>query len=110
MGIRQVATAQGFDPCIRWFESNMPVIKGAWIIMVMQLYRSIENFTTSNFHDCGYYETDASEEVVSEIVASIEKDNKLNIEKFSDAVVTILKARGYSCEPYEIKRFGYSSY
>lgn len=69
----------------------------------MQLYRSIRYSVTGGFHNCGYYETDASEVVVSEIVKSIEKDNKLNIAEFSDAVVTILRARVYTCEPYESK-------
>ena len=77
--------------------------------MVMQLYRNIERFEPTYFRNFGYYETDASEDVVSEIIKSIEKDKKVSVDKFADAVVTILKARGYSCEHYEVKRFGYSS-
>ena len=72
--------------------------------MIIKLYRKTESFT----HNCGYYKTDASDSVIENIIKDIKKDNKLAINDFGNAVVTILKARGYECEEYEIKSFGYS--
>lgn len=77
--------------------------------MVFNLFRIVKDSVTGGLYNCGYYETDAPENVVKEIVATIEADNKLAIKDFSCAVVNILKARGYMCEEYEIKTFGYSS-
>lgn len=77
--------------------------------MVINLYRTVTDSVTGGFHNCGYYETDATESVIEDIVRSIKDDNKLAIKDFSCAVVNILKARGYMCEEYEIKTFGYSS-
>lgn len=77
--------------------------------MVFNLYRNLKDSVTDGFFNCGYYETDATESVIEEIVNNIKDDNKLAIKDFSCAVVNILKARGYTCEKYEIKSFGYSS-
>ena len=77
--------------------------------MVFNLFRRVKDSVYDDLHNCGYYETDAPENVIKEIVASIEADNKLAIKDFSRAVVNILKTRGYMCEEYEIKTFGYSS-
>ena len=41
--------------------------------------------------------TDASESVLTEILAGIEKDNKLGIGEQEEAIQNILKIRGYTC-------------
>ena len=78
--------------------------------MVFNLYRSKDGCAGGDsYFNCGYYETDATEKVIKEIVASIKEDDRLGICDFGNAVITILKARGYKCEEYEIKSFGYRS-
>ena len=77
--------------------------------MIFNLYRTIRDSVINGHYNCGYFETDAPECIIEEIVKSIESDNKLSIPQFSNSVCTILKARGYSCEPCKIKSFGYSS-
>ena len=77
--------------------------------MIFNLYRTIRDSVIDGYHNCGYFETDAPECIVEEIVKSIESDNRLSISQCSSSVCTRLKARGYLCEPYEIKSFGYSS-
>lgn len=76
--------------------------------MVFNLYRIVNGAIKTRFN-CGYYKTDAPEAVVEEIVEMIETDNKINIEEFGNSVVSILKARGYKCEEYDVKIFGYIS-
>lgn len=74
--------------------------------MVINLYRNLDTVIGGS-HNCGYYKTDASEEVINGIIEDLKKDDKLKICDFAEAVETILKARGYSCEEYKIKSFGY---
>lgn len=77
--------------------------------MIFNLYRELKDSVTDGFHNCGYFETDAPESVIEETVNLIRSDNKLEISQFGDSVCTILKARGYYCERYKIKSFGYSN-
>ena len=74
--------------------------------MVFSLWRSAGG---NHLQYCGYYETDATEDVIEEIVNSIKKDNKLPIKDFAPSVVAILRARGYTCEEYKIRSFGYTN-
>lgn len=77
--------------------------------MLFNLYRRDSDSLTNNYFDCGSYETDAPIEIVKKIVNDIKEDGKIGISEFSNAVVTILKARGYACNSYEIRKIGYSS-
>lgn len=77
--------------------------------MIFSLYRNVKDSPTGGHYECGTYETDATEDVVEEIVNVLEKENKIKILEFGESVKSILVARGYACEKFEVKRFGYSS-
>lgn len=74
--------------------------------MIFNLYRCVTDSPINGYHNCGYYETDAPKEIIEKIVCDIQEDDRLAIKDFSNAVVAILRARGYICEEYIIESFG----
>lgn len=68
--------------------------------MIFQLTKYINETR----YDCGTYETDAPEEVVEGIIKDFEADGHW-FHPLSDAVVSILKIRGYTCEEFTINKF-----
>lgn len=76
--------------------------------MVFNLYRCKKDSPTDGYFNCGFYKTNATKDVVEKIISDIKQDDILAIKDFSNAVTTIIKARGYTCEEYIIEKFGYS--
>ena len=77
--------------------------------MIFSLYRDIKDSPTGGHFNCGTYKTDATEDVVKGIVDILEKEDKVKITEFGESVKSILIARGYDCEQFKVKQFGYSS-
>lgn len=71
--------------------------------MIFQLYRTINDKPMS----LGYFETDAEEYVLSDMISALQNDARLDMNGLQKAVPTILKARGYFCESCDVSKFGY---
>lgn len=71
--------------------------------MLFQLFKNVDDKPLS----LGYYETNATDVIIKDIVADLDTDGLLDLNGIKKAVPTILRARGYICEEKEIKKFGY---
>lgn len=72
--------------------------------MLVSLYSKVDSVIGNDTHDHGLYETDATLDIINKIAEDIKADKKLNPMLSAEALVNILKARGYSCSPVDAKR------
>ena len=71
--------------------------------MLISLYSKVDGAIGKGTHDHGLYETDATLDIVNKIAEDIKSDKKLNPMPSAEALVNILRARGYSCNPVNVK-------